>query len=71
MNNYLPYHKILIIREGREVPVKQPGIQKATCFVILPERGKGDTIQETEQYWGNTDIEEIYGRIIDWKAETK
>ena len=60
-----------IIREGWEILVKQLGIQKATRFVILLERGKGDTIQEIEQYWGNRDIEEIYDRVTSWKAGAK
>jgi len=37
--------------------------------VILLERGKGDTVEEIEEYWGNSDIEEIYERVTEWKSE--
>lgn len=32
------------------------GIQKATRFVILIEQGKGDSVKEIVDYWGNTDL---------------
>ena len=67
----MPAETIPIIREGWEVLVRQLGIQKATRFVILLERGKGDTIQEIEQYWGSRGIEEIYDRVTEWKAGAK
>ena len=35
-----------LIREGWRLLVEQLGVQKATKFVILLERGKGDTVNE-------------------------
>jgi hypothetical protein len=57
-----------IVEEGWKVLVEQLGIQKATQFVILLERGKGDSIQEINNYWGDTSIEEIHDRVIEWKT---
>jgi hypothetical protein len=34
-----------LLREGWTVLVKQLGIQKATRFVLLLERGQGDSVQ--------------------------
>jgi len=44
-------------------------IYLGTNIVILLERGKGDTVEEIEEYWGNSDIEEIYERVTEWKSE--
>jgi hypothetical protein len=58
-----------IIREGWEILVERLGIQKATQFVILLERGKGDTVKEIAEYWGNASINEIHDQVVAWKAE--
>jgi hypothetical protein len=58
-----------IIREGWEILVERLGIQKATQFVILLERGKGDTVKEIAEYWGNASINEIHDQVVTWKAE--
>jgi len=60
---------VSIIREGWKLLVEQLGLQKATQFVMLLERGKGDTVQEIAEYWGNTSIEEIHNQVVRWKAE--
>ena len=57
------------IREGWKVLVEQLGLQKATQFVVLLERGKGDSVEEIAAYWGNTDIDEIHKRVMEWKAQ--
>jgi len=57
------------IREGWKVLVEQLGLQKATQFVVLLERGKGDSVEEIAAYWGDTDIHEIYNRVTEWKAQ--
>jgi len=57
-----------VIREGWKVLVEQMGLQKATQFVVLLERGKGDTIKEIADYWGDANIEEIYDQVMAWKA---
>ncbi len=57
-----------VIREGWKVLVEQMGLQKATQFVVLLERGKGDTIKEIADYWGDANMEEIYDQVMTWKA---
>ncbi len=53
-----------IIREGWEILVERLGILKATQFVILLERGKGDTVKEIAEYWGNASIDEIHNQVV-------
>ena len=57
-----------IVEQGWKVLVEQLGIQKATQFVMLLERGKGDSIQEISNYWGDASIDEIHDRVIEWKT---
>ncbi len=59
---------VAIIREGWNLLVEQLGIEKATQFIVLIERGKGDTVQEIADYWGNTSIEDIHNQIMNWKT---
>lgn len=56
-----------IVREGWKILVTKLGLQKATQFVVLLERGKGDSVKELSDYWGNASIDEIYNRVTDWK----
>lgn len=65
----VPPESIALIREGWNLLVEKLGIEKATQFVVLLERGKGDTVQEIHAYWGNTSIEEIQQRVLDWKSQ--
>jgi hypothetical protein len=58
---------VAIIREGWNLLVEQLGLEKATQFVVLIERGKGDTVQEIADYWGNARIEDIHDQIMNWK----
>lgn len=57
-----------VVKEGWRVLVERLGIQKATQFVILLERGKGDSIQEKKDYWGDSSVDEIHDRVIEWKT---
>lgn len=57
-----------VVEEGWKVLVEQLGIQKATQFVILLERGKGDSVQEINDYWGDTSIDEIHNQVTAWKT---
>ena len=57
-----------VVEEGWKVLVEQLGIQKATQFVILLERGKGDSVQEINDYWGDTSIDEIHNQVMAWKT---
>jgi hypothetical protein len=58
-----------IIREGWDILVKNLGLLKATEFVVLLERGKGDSVKEIADYWGDATIEEIHNRVLEWKAK--
>jgi len=58
-----------IIREGWTLLVEQMGILKATQFIMLLERGRGDTVQEIAEYWGNASIEEIHSQVVAWKQK--
>lgn len=57
-----------LVREGWKILVETLGLQKATQFVILLERGKGDSIQEIADYWENASIDEIYNQVQAWKS---
>ncbi len=58
-----------LLREGWSLLVNQFGIQKATEFVLLFERGKGDTVEEITQYWGNATIDDIHNNVRSWKQQ--
>lgn len=58
-----------LIREGWQVLVEQLGLQRATQFVVLLERGKGDSVQEIVDYWGDASIDEIYDQVMAWKVK--
>ena len=57
-----------LLQEGWKILVEKLGLQKATQFVILLERGKGDSVQEINDYWGDASIDEIQNRVAAWKA---
>ena len=56
-----------VVQEGWNILVERLGLHKATQFVVLLERGKGDSVKEIADYWGNAGIEEIHQRVTDWK----
>ena len=58
-----------LVHEGWEALVQRLGLQKATRFVVLLERGKGDSVEEIGNYWGESSLEEIHNEIITWKAK--
>ncbi len=60
-----------IIREGWEILVKNLGLHKATQFVISLERGKGDSVKEIAQFWGDATIDEIHQRVVEWEAKQR
>ena len=59
----------VLIREGWDLLVDKLGIQRATKFIVLLERGKGDSVYEIAEYWGDASIEDIHNRVIEWKAK--
>ncbi len=60
-----------IIREGWDVLVTKLGLEKASQFVLLLERGKGNSVKEIVEYWGDASIEEIHNQVVEWKARKK
>jgi hypothetical protein len=60
-----------LVEEGWKVLVERLGIQKATQFVILLERGKGDSVREINDYWGDASINEIHDQVTTWKTGQK
>jgi hypothetical protein len=56
-----------IVREGWDLLVEKLGLQKATQFVVLLERGKGDSVKEINDFWGKSSIDEIHSRVVAWK----
>lgn len=58
-----------VIREGWKVLVEQLGLLKATQFVVLLERGQGDSVKEIAEYWGDSSIDEVYNQVMGWKAK--
>ncbi len=60
---------VTLLREGWALLVEQLGVQKATEFAILLERGKGDTVEDITQYWGDMDIEEMHSQVLSWKQQ--
>ena len=57
-----------VVQEGWKLLVEELGLQKATQFVILLEHGKGDSIQEINDYWVDANIDEIHNKVMDWKT---
>ncbi len=63
----LPSEPAELVREGWKLLVEHLGLPKATQFVVLLERGKGDSVAEIKDYWGEASMEEIHARIMQWK----
>ena len=63
----LPSESADVVREGWELLVEHLGLPKATQFVVLLERGKGDSVAEIKDYWDEASIDEIHARIMEWK----
>lgn len=58
---------VTLLREGWSLLVEQLGVQKATEFVLLFERGQGDTVEDISRYWGDKSIDEIHSQVCSWK----
>lgn len=58
-----------IIHEGWKALVAQLGVQKATQFILLVERGNGDSVQEIAEYWQDASIESIFEKVNSWKSQ--
>jgi hypothetical protein len=59
---------ISLLREGWHLLIDQLGIQNATRFVILIERGQGDSVEDIARYWGDKTIDEIHQQVMTWKS---
>ena len=58
---------VTLLREGWSLLVDQLGVRRATEFVVLLERGRGDTVEDIIQYWGDVSIDEIHSQVLSWK----
>lgn len=39
--------------------------------IVLIERGKGDSIKQIADYWGDASIEAIHDRVLEWKSNRR
>ena len=60
-----------IMQEGWNILVEKLGLQKAAQFVVLLERGQGDSVKEIRDYWGAASIDEIHQRVSEWKNKPR
>ena len=51
--------------------MEQLGLQKATEFTVLLERGKGDSVKDISEYWEDSHIDEIHSKILSWKENMR
>ena len=63
----MPNETTDLMRKGWQVLVEYLGLPQALQFVVLLERGKGDSVKEIKEYWGDASIDEAYARILQWK----
>ena len=59
-----------IIQEGGKIMVEELGLPEAPQFVLLLERGQGDSVKEVRDYWGDAGIDEIHQRVSAWKSNS-
>lgn len=57
-----------LLRKGWKVLVEHLGLPQATQFVVLLERGKGDSVAEITEFWGDASIDDMHARILAWKG---
>ena len=60
-----------IVQEGWNILVEKLGLQKAAQFVVLLERGQGDSVKQIRDYWGAASIDDIHQRVSDWKDKPR
>ena len=59
----------LLVRKGWQLLVDQLGVQSATQFVLLLERGEGDSVEEIARYWSSTSVDDIFDRVSTWMSQ--
>ncbi|MCI5217664.1 MAG: hypothetical protein D3914_00360 [Candidatus Electrothrix sp. LOE2] len=64
-----PTDAIKLFQQGWSILVKQLGLQKAMEFTVLLERGKGDSVKDIAEYWGDTCIDKMHSEILSWKEK--
>lgn len=50
------------------VVARGSGRRKPADITVTLERGKGDSVKEINDYWGNASVDEIHNRVSTWKA---
>jgi len=58
-----------LLQQGWSILVEQLGLQKAMEFTVLLERGKGDSVKDIAEYWGDTCIDKMHSEILSWKEK--
>ncbi len=59
-----------IIARGWDALVEELGVAGATRFVMLVERGKGDSVQTFRQMWQGMSLEEIHQQLTRDEAQS-
>jgi len=49
-----------LIQEGWNTRVKKMGVVKATRFLLVFERGEGDSVKEIKRFWRGKSLNQIY-----------
>ncbi len=49
-----------IVKKGWDILVENLGITDATRFIVSFERGKGDSVQKINKFWGDKKLEDIH-----------
>lgn len=58
-----------LLRKVWKALVEHLGWPQALQFVVLLERGKGDSVAEIKDYWREASMDEIHARIMQWKEQ--
>ena len=59
-----------LLHDGWRVLVDKLGVQSATQFVLLLERGKGNSVNEIAAYWKSASVDDIYTRVSEWMTKS-
>ena len=55
----------------REIEAERYTLLCSDILGFEGERGKGDSVKEIAEYWGDAGIEEIHIRVMEWKANVR
>ncbi len=58
-----------IIARGWDALIQELGVAGATRFVMLIERGKGDSVQDFRQMWRGMSLDDIHRQLMKDEAQ--